>query len=406
MRYGHFSESDQRILQSRCKCESQPVQRAETPSHPLLKFQQTIGNRAVGRLIQAKGKFNPSAHSGGRRIHRVCTECEQETRRPEEKKEKRAGSSGPETVQTRVDEDTEEEPEKGKAAGLDLQRQGEPEEEEEPIARMEASETKTKGEDQDDEFKIKSKPEINFSIVQSDRPPTNAIEGKRQACPAPAAAPQRHRGLDSTAAQVAGMGACTWGITSPDTLGISTQTCRDGANWRLVITQVNSVVRSHSRLLAGQREPVPDVNTTAGNFCNQVTELDTLGVCPGAWYMIRAVFAHENVHVHEWLDNFTADWNPLETAIEGLRVPAAGATASRAAATAALRADPVFVNARDTSRAGGNFGTFWGIPDPNANTNAAETAVVTPRIQWICKTAGWRRWNPAGCPVCVAQGIV
>ena len=122
--------------------------------------------------------------------------------------------------------------------------------------------------------------------------------------------------------------------------------------------------------------------------------------------MIRAVFAHENVHIHEWMDNFTADWNPLETAIEGLRVPAAGATASKAAATAALRADPVFVNARDTSRGGGNFPVFWGLPDPNANTNAAETAVVTPRIQWICKTAGWRRWNPAGCPVCVAQGIV
>ena len=308
-------------------------------------------------------------------------------------------------VQRQVDEEREEEPVQAKSINPDtdeLQKQ----KEEESVARRQAVETKQKGEDRDDEFKIKGKPAITFSIVRRDQPPPTGVEGKRQACPAAAAAPQRHRGLDSTAAQVAAMGACTWGITSPDPLGISTQTCRAGPNWRLVITQVNSVVRSHSRLLAGQREPVPDVNTTAGNFCNQVTELDTLGVCPGAWYMIRAVHAHENVHVREWLDNFTADWNPLETAIEGLTVPAAGATASRAAATAALRADPVFVNARDTSNAGGNFPTFWAIPDPNANTNAAETAVVTPRIQWICKTAGWRGWGPAGCPVCVAQGIV
>ena len=406
MRYGHLSESDQRIHQSRCQCQSQPAQRIQTPLHPLLRLQQTIGNRAVGGLIRARGKFDPPSAAGGRRIQRVCTECEHETRQREEMKKKGAESLDHPRVQRQVDEETEEEQGPARTVGRELQRREEAEEEQESISRSAAIEGKPKGEDTDDEFKIKGKPAINFSIIQSDHAPPDGTEGKRQACPAPAAAPQRHRGLDSTAAQVASMGACTWGITSPDNLGISTQTCRDGPNWRLVVTQVNSVVRSHSRLLAGQREPVPDVNTTAGNFCNQVTELDTLGVCPGAWYMIRAVFAHENVHVHEWLDNFTTDWNPLETAIEGLTVPAAGATASRAAATTALRADPIFVNARDTSRAGGNFPTFWALPDPNANTNAAETAVVTPRIQWICKTAGWRGWGPAACPVCVAQGIV
>jgi hypothetical protein len=341
------------------------------------------------------------------RLQRVCTECEAETRALEEKKEEdtQPGSLAKQMVQRQVDEEREEEPVQAKPNSGDTQGV-QKQKEDESAVRGQAVEAKQKGEDRDDEFKIKGRPAITFSVVRSDYFPPNGVEGKRQACPAAAAAPQRHRGLDSTAAQIAAMGACTWGITAPDTLGISTQTCRAGPNWRLVITQVNSVVRSHSRLLAGQREPVPDVNTTAGNFCNQVTELDTLGVCPGAWYMIRAVHAHENVHVREWLDNFTADWNPLEAAIEGLTVPAAGATASRAAATAALRADPVFVNARDTSNAGGNFPTFWAIPDPNANTNAAERAVVTPRIQWICKHAGWRGWGPAGCPVCVAQGIV
>jgi Domain of unknown function (DUF4157) len=271
-----------------------------------------------------------------------------------------------------------------------------------PLATPEAKE---KGEEEDPEAKIKSRPVISFSVVAGDRAPPVGVEGKRQACPAAGPAAQRHRELDATAAQIGGMGACTWGITTPDPLGIATETCRAGANWRLVVTRVNSVIRAHSRLLAGQTEPIPGVNTTDGNFCNQVTELDNLGTCAGAWYMIRAVRAHEDVHVDEWRDNFTADWTPLETAIEALTVPAAGATADRAAATAALRSDATFTGARDTSRGGGNFATFWGIADPNANTNAAETAVVTPRIGWICRHAGWQGWDPSTCPVCVAHGL-
>ncbi len=276
------------------------------------------------------------------------------------------------------------------------------------IARELASasiQSKEKGEDRDDEVKIKHKPTISISIVQSDLPTMIGVDGKRQACPAAAPAPQRHRELNSTAAQIAAMGACTWGITAPDNLGIRTRTCMDGANWRLVITQVNSVIRTHSRLLPGQAEPVPDVNTTAANFCNQVTELDALGDCAGAWYMIRAVRAHEDVHIDEWRDNFNIDWAPLETAIEALTVPAAGATADRAAATTSLRGTAVFTNALDTSNAGGNFPTFWGIPDPNANTDAAERAIVNPRIRWICRQARWQGWNPAGCPICVTIGI-
>lgn len=264
---------------------------------------------------------------------------------------------------------------------------------------------KEKGEDEDLEAKIKRRPAIRFSVVQYDQPPPVGVEGKRQACPVPGPAAQRHRELDATAAQIGGMDACTWGITVPDDLGIATETCRDGADWRLVVTRVNSVIRTHSRLLAGQAEPVPGVNTNAGNFCDQVTELDNLGDCAGAWYMIRAVRAHEDVHVDEWRDNFTADWTPLETAIEALTVPAAGATADRAAATAALRADVTFTDARDTGNGGGNFPTFWAIADPNANTDAAERAVVDPRIRWICRHAGWQGWDPSTCPVCVAQGL-
>lgn len=267
---------------------------------------------------------------------------------------------------------------------------------------------KNKGEGQKDEFKVKGNSTVRFSTIQSNQLPADSVEGKRKNCPPASPAPQRHRRLNSTAAQIAAMGAGTWGITMPDNLGIYTETCRDGANWRLNVTLVNSVIRTHSRLLAGQREPIPGVNTTSANFCDQVTELDDLGLGHPLhqWYMIRAVRAHEDVHIDEWRDNFDTDWNPLEAAIEGLSVPASGATATKAAATTALRSDPVFQNARDTTNGGGNFPTFWGIPDPNANTDAAERAVVDPRIQWICKRAQWDGWNPAGCPVCSALGFV
>src|SRR5262245_10167594 len=109
MRYGHLSESDQRIHQSRCQCQSQLAQRIQTKLHPLLKLQQTICNRAVGGLIQAKGKFNPPSAAGGRRIRRVCTECEHETRQREEMKEKGTESLDRPRVQRQVDEETEEE---------------------------------------------------------------------------------------------------------------------------------------------------------------------------------------------------------------------------------------------------------------------------------------------------------
>lgn len=281
------------------------------------------------------------------------------------------------------------------------------------VERSTAAQTKEKSmhPDRDEEVKLKREPVISFSIVRSEQPLPNGGEGKRQACAPPAPAAERQRRLDSTPAQIAGMGACDWGITEPDRLGISTRTCRDGADWRLEVTQVNSAIRTHSRLLAGQAEPVPGVNTTAANFCPQATELDLLGLVPGpcppggAWYMVRAVRAHEDVHIDEWRTNFAADWTPLETAIETLRVPAAGPTATEAAATAALRSTAVFTNAEDTSNGGGNFPTFWGIPDPNANTDAAERTVVTPRIRWICQHAKDQGWTPAACPVCVAQGI-
>ena len=84
-----------------------------------------------------------------------------------------------------------------------------------PLATPEAKE---KGEDEDPEAKIKRRPAITFSVVRSDRPAPIGVEGKRQACPAAEPAAQRHRELEATAAQIAGMDACTGASPFPTIL--------------------------------------------------------------------------------------------------------------------------------------------------------------------------------------------
>lgn len=211
--------------------------------------------------------------------------------------------------------------------------------------------------------------------------------------------------LRSTADSISKMGKCTWGITSPDKLGVRTRVVKDGTDWKPEVTNVNSVIRSYSRLLAGQKEPVPGANTSKTNWQDQVNELNRLGSCAGKWYMIRAVRAHEKVHVKEWRDNFETDWAAQRTNIENLRVPASGTTEKPRTAHKALRALPAFDNARLTTNASGNYPTFWGIADPNPQTDTAEKKVVDPRIEWICKYAKWQKWNPASNAVCTSKKI-
>ena len=85
---------------------------ARTPMHPILQLQQKIGNRAVGRLIQAKlrvgqpgDQYEQEADRVAEvvmrmpepRIQRVCTECEEKLQRqPMEEEEEEA-----ETLQTK-----------------------------------------------------------------------------------------------------------------------------------------------------------------------------------------------------------------------------------------------------------------------------------------------------------------
>jgi hypothetical protein len=245
------------------------------------------------------------------------------------------------------------------------------------------------------------KEKIQFRVIEA--PPLGGPV--KRMCPAPAnvpigfPAPKR-----STPAQIAAMSASTWGITAPDPLKVATLTCKAGPVWRLRVTGIVSDIRTFSRQLAGQVAPTA-ANSTAANFCGQVTDLDTLGVAgPGHFYLLNAVKAHEAVHVQEWVTSMGSNWPAQKAIIEGLNVPASGATATKAAARAAMRSSAAFRSALQTNVA--NYPAFWGIPDPNAQTNAAERVVVTPQIRHLCVNARNRGWGPGACPVCRNLGIV
>lgn len=246
---------------------------------------------------------------------------------------------------------------------------------------------------------------ITFKTIFYDMPPVSTSMVGKTKCPA---VKPRNPGfvgpIKSTAAQIAAMSACNWGITEPDPLKVSTMTCKDGTDWKLRVTNVSSTIRTFSRHLAGEVEPTVG-NSTSANFCTQVSDLDALGNCPGSFYMLAAVRAHEAVHVDEWKTSAGSDWPAQQAIIDGLSVPASGATKNQAAATKSMRSSAAFQNALLTSRASGNYPAFWGIPDPNTNTNAAEQVIVAPRIRQLCVNARSKGWTPSACPVCVANGI-
>jgi hypothetical protein len=245
------------------------------------------------------------------------------------------------------------------------------------------------------------KEKIVFRVFEA--PPRDG-KGKMK-CPAPKNVPVGFTPPKlSTAAQRAAMGPCLWGITAPDPLKVATLTCRDAAVWRLRVTKVVSDIRTFSRQLPGQVAPTT-ANSTAANFCGQVTDLDQLGNCgPGHFYLLNAVKAHEAVHVEEWKTSMGSDWPAQKAIIEGLSVPASGATKSKAAARASMRGSAAFRNALQTTPA--NYPAFWGIPDPNPQTDAAERVIVTPQIRRLCVNARSRGFGPGACPVCAGLGIV
>jgi hypothetical protein len=197
------------------------------------------------------------------------------------------------------------------------------------------------------------------------------------------------------------LGACSWGLTFPETVDETVVAVKSGATWKADPTALKGHYSKQTRLLPGQTEVTgPSGNTTAANYCAQVGELGRLGDCPGgAWYMLSAVVAHENVHAAHFNPALKAAAPNIKTDFNAVTVPdAPGKTA--ATALTELKALPAYATAK------GNMQPRWltqvlalAANDHNGPAAAAEHKIVDPMIKNICNHAKANKWAAcADCP--------
>ncbi len=228
----------------------------------------------------------------------------------------------------------------------------------------------------------------------------NAAFNAANAIAQPGAAPSR---------PIAGLGACTYGFTFPENVGVDISVIRNGANWQPVLTGVTGNYSLQARLIPAAAEVTgPGGNTTQANFCAQATDLDNLGFAAGGgcavnWYMLSAVVAHERVHAEKFRPALVAAAiADLETSLEAIRVPFSAAVNTQAAAEAAVRAHPDFAAALTQAQSDWLTEILTRVVnDHNAGgaTDSAEREIVDPMIRRICRHARANRWGAcAACP--------
>jgi hypothetical protein len=144
----------------------------------------------------------------------------------------------------------------------------------------------------------------------------------------------------------------------------------------------------------------PSGNTTAGNFCAQVGELSRLGDCPGgAWYMLSAVVAHEDVHAVHFQPALADAAGDIQSDFNAVTVPD---TAGKTAATALtdLQALPAYTAAKAKMQSRWLTEVLKAAADDHKGpAAAAEHTVVDPMIKTICDHAKANTWGAcANCP--------
>ncbi|GGG23395.1 hypothetical protein GCM10011344_25180 [Dokdonia pacifica] len=203
------------------------------------------------------------------------------------------------------------------------------------------------------------------------------------------------------------LGACDYGLTFPENVQVRVDVINTGATWQPILSEVVGNYSLQQRILPSQTEVTgPGGNTTAANYCAQITELNSLGNCPptAQWYMQEAVLAHERVHATRFRNALIdpSVITPLETAIEAINIPASLLVNNPTIAELFIRFDPRFIAALRTAQA--NWLTQILVlvaNDHNAGgaTDTAEHAIVDPMVRRICRHARRNRW-PSCPPVC------
>jgi peptidoglycan hydrolase-like protein with peptidoglycan-binding domain len=194
-----------------------------------------------------------------------------------------------------------------------------------------------------------------------------------------------------------------YGWTDTETVTINFDAVRSGPNWVPVVSGLIGNYSLQHRILPPQTEVTgPGGNTTAANFCAQVTELNALGnpLATALWYMDSAVLAHERVHATRLRPALVASAVAIEASVEALSVPHTAGMNAAFAATA-ISALPAFVTAIVNAR------TVWdaayvaliagdhGAGNPTAT---AEHTIVDPMVRRICRHATTQKWGACTPP--------
>ncbi len=206
----------------------------------------------------------------------------------------------------------------------------------------------------------------------------------------------------SGAAASNALGPCDWGLTFPESVDVTMAAVKSAATWKADPTDLKGHYSQQTRLLPSEKEVTgPAGNTTSANHCAQVGELKRLGACPGAWYMLAAVVAHENVHATRFDPALKAAGPNIVTDFNALTVAdAPGKTA--AAAETELKALPGFAAA--VTKAQSRWLTevlklVAGDHKAGGPTDTAEHGVVDPMAATICTHAKTSKWPAcADCP--------
>ncbi len=195
---------------------------------------------------------------------------------------------------------------------------------------------------------------------------------------------------------------CNWGLTIPRSVDETCVAVKSGGTWKADPTALVGHYSQQVRLLKDVQEVTgPTGNSKSDNYCDQVAELSLLGLCPGHWYMLAAVKAHEDVHATRFLPGLNDVAGDIQKEFNGVTVPdAKDKTAEKALAE--LQALPAYATAK------GKMFPAWihrtgelikNDHDPDGPCDKAEHKVVDPMVKSLCNQAKKAKWPACtSCP--------
>ncbi len=194
---------------------------------------------------------------------------------------------------------------------------------------------------------------------------------------------------------------CVLGLTYPESVSVGISVRCDGGSFKAELTSMTGNYSLQANLIPGATEVTgPGGNTTAANYCTQVTELSAV-ICPGGnWDMVGSTQAHEQVHLTRFEPALEAVAATIEASFEALSVPATPGKTPAQAKTE-IEAQPAFAAAVAAAQQTWLAEVLVRVANdhnPGGLTTQAERGVYDPMIATICAHAKAQGWAP--CAIC------